>query len=106
MGDCWDLNHIEKMFGDFDEEKPEDNDQKLQIGMMFPSLIEAEQFYRSHAKKTGFTVRKGKIQKLPDGALKWQRFLCSCQGHWAKKQSNEGNKYQRLDTRTGCQAHI
>ena len=35
MGDCWDLNHIEKMFGDFDEEKPEDNDQKLQIGMMF-----------------------------------------------------------------------
>ena len=107
MGDFWnfDLSENGKSVN-VNEGKPEDNDQKPQIGMMFPSVEEAEEFYRNHAKKTGFTVRKGKVHRLPDGALKWRRFLCSCQGHRAKKQSNEGTKYQRLDTRTGCQAHI
>ncbi|KAJ9675838.1 hypothetical protein PVL29_024672 [Vitis rotundifolia] len=88
------------------EEKPEDNDQKPQRGMIFSSVIEAEEFYKNYAKKTGFTVRKGKIHKQPDGTLKWRRFLCSCEGFRAKKQSNQGTKYQRLDTRTGCEAQM
>eukprot|EP00261_Vitis_vinifera_P031146 XP_019072389.1 PREDICTED: uncharacterized protein LOC100855073 isoform X3 [Vitis vinifera] len=88
------------------EEKPEDNDQKPQSGMMFSSVIQAEEFYKDYAKKTGFTVRKGKIHKQPDGTLKWRRLLCSCEGFRAKKQSNQGTKYQRLETRTGCEAQM
>ena len=88
------------------EGKPEDNDQKPQKGMLFSSVLKAEEYYRNYAKKTGFTVRKGKIYNQADGTLKWRRFLCSCEGFRAKKQSNQGTKYQRLDTRTGCQAQI
>ncbi|XP_034674716.1 uncharacterized protein LOC117905938 isoform X2 [Vitis riparia] len=88
------------------EENPEDNDQKPQTRMKFSSVIEAEEFYKNYAKKTGFTVRKGKIHKQRDGTLKWRRFLCSCEGFRAKKQSNQGTKYQRLDTRTGCEAQM
>lgn len=88
------------------EEKPEDNDQKPQKGMVFSSVNEAEEYYRNHANQIGFTVRKGKIYKLPDGTLKWRRFLCSCEGFRVKKQSKQGTKYQRTETRKGCQAYM
>lgn len=112
MDFCWEIFDCNEDVGeiktsvDVNEEKPEDNDQKPQIGMTFSSVIESEEFYKNYAKKTGFTVRKGKIHKQPDGTLKWRRFLCSCEGFRAKKQSNQGTKYQRLDTRTGCEAQM
>ena len=78
-------------------------------GMVFRSEMEAEKFYYNYAENIGFKVRKGKVQRLSNGNIKRRFFLCSCEGFRAKNlnQSNQTkNKYQRKETRTGCNAHV
>lgn len=90
-----------------DGEEPEVDCQIPLKGMVFMSEMDAEKFYYHYAEKIGFKVRKGKVQRLSNGNIKRRFFLCSCEGFQAKNQSNQTkNKYQRKETRTGCNAHV
>uniref|UniRef100_F6HN47 FAR1 domain-containing protein n=1 Tax=Vitis vinifera TaxID=29760 RepID=F6HN47_VITVI len=88
------------------EKNPEDDDQIPRRGMAFSSELEAEEFCKKYAKRIGFTVRKGKVQRKANGTLKGRCFLCSCEGFRTKKHPNQGTKYQRSETRTGCNVQI
>lgn len=90
-----------------DGEEPEVDCQIPLKGMVFMSEMDAEKFYYHYAEKIGFKVRKGKVQRLSNGNIKRRFLLCSCEGFRAKNQSNQTkNKYQRKETRTGCNAHV
>lgn len=97
-------NEIDTLFN-VNGKNPEDDNQTPQTGMSFSSELEAEEYYKKYAKRKGFTVRKGKVRKR-NGTTTWRCFLCSCEGIRAKKHSNQGTKYQRSETRTGCNAQI
>ncbi|XP_055961575.1 protein FAR1-RELATED SEQUENCE 8-like [Mercurialis annua] len=73
------------------------------IGMEFSSEQEVLEFYQIYAKETGFSVRKGKVQRLSNGNLRKKYYFCSKEGI---KQSNKKAKYKRRETRTGCHARI
>lgn len=88
------------------EKNPEDDDQIPRRGMAFSSELEAEEFCKKYAKRIGFTVRKGKVQRKANGTLKGRCFLCSCEGFRTKKHPNQGTKYKRSETRTGCNVQI
>ncbi|KAL6316203.1 hypothetical protein AAG906_017750 [Vitis piasezkii] len=62
------------------EKNPEDDDKIPRRGMAFSSELEAEEFCKKYAKRIGFTVRKGKVQRKANGTLKGRCFLCSCEG--------------------------
>ncbi|KAJ4830528.1 hypothetical protein Tsubulata_029605 [Turnera subulata] len=88
------------------EEKQTSNFQRPSLGMVFSSEEEAFKFYQNYADKMGFSVRKGKVQRLSDGTITKRHFLCSRQGFRSKKQSAKMTKYKRKETRTGCVASI
>lgn len=82
------------------------NAQSPKIRMAFSSEEEAYNFYKAHAKETGFKVRKGKIRRLADQSIRTKSFLCSKQGFRVQKQANKTPTYQRKETRTGCEAMV
>ena len=93
--------------GNVNEKNLEDDGQIPRIGMKFSSESEAREFYKNYAEKIGFTVRKGKVQKNVNGQVTWRCFLCSCEGFRSRKRSiQDTKKYQRSETRTGCDAQI
>ncbi|KAK9196961.1 hypothetical protein WN943_005094 [Citrus x changshan-huyou] len=87
-------------------EIPEVNSQNPELGMVFSSQEEAYMFYTTYAKRIGFSVRKAKVRRLSNGAIRKRLFYCSRQGFRAKKQSTKATKYQRKETRTGCDAMV
>ncbi|KAJ4830530.1 hypothetical protein Tsubulata_029607 [Turnera subulata] len=88
------------------EEAQISNFQLPRLGMVFPSEEGAFKFYQNYADKMGFSVRKGKVQRLSDGTITKRHFLCSRQGFRSKKQSAKMTKYKRKEARTGCGAGI
>ena len=61
--------------------------------------------YNEYALNKGFSIRKGVTRKT-DGVLRQREFLCSKQGHKEFENPCDYKKYNKLDTRTGCQARI
>lgn len=88
------------------EETSRGNSQIPELGMVFSSEEEAYKFYISYATEMGFSVRKGKVRRLSDGTIRKRFFFCSREGYRVKKQSGKTTKYQRKETRTGCEAMI
>lgn len=88
------------------EEISEVNSQNPELGMVFSSEEEAHMFYTTYAKGIGFSVRKAKVRRLSNGAIRKRFFVCSRQGFRVKKQSTKATKYQRKETRTGCAAMV
>lgn len=76
-----------------------------EIGMEFSSEEDAYKFYKKYAEEVGFSVRKGKVQRLANGTIRKRNFLCSRQGFKLRKISNKNTKYERKETRTGCNAY-
>jgi hypothetical protein len=77
-----------------------------EIGMTFSSVDEVYEFYRRYASKMGFNVRKGKGRELENKIVKSKTYLCSREGHRAKKQCTKKTKFRRKETRTGCKAQL
>ncbi|KAG6744874.1 hypothetical protein POTOM_051514 [Populus tomentosa] len=82
------------------------NSQVPELGMVFSSEEEAYEFYKSYADEIGFNVRKGKVQRLTNKAIRKRYFFCSREGFRQKKELSTMTKYKRKETRTGCNAKI
>ncbi|KAJ0043680.1 hypothetical protein Pint_18476 [Pistacia integerrima] len=88
------------------DETCEMNFQVPGLGMVFSSEEEAYKFYKDYATKMGFRVRKGKTQRLTDGTIRKRYLYCSAQGFRSENKSGRARKYQRKETRIGCDAMV
>lgn len=82
------------------------NSQVPELGMVFSSEEEVYEFYKSYADEIGFNVRKGKVQRLTNKAIRKRYLFCSREGFRLKKKLSKMTKYKRKETRTGCHARI
>ena len=104
-----DKDEISSTESDEDEiqsDLPANEKRHPEIGMEFSSEEEAYKFYKKYAEEVGFSVRKGKVTRLANGTIRKRNFLCSRQGFKLKKISNKTTKYERKETRTGCNAYV
>lgn len=79
------------------------------IGMMFPSLEDARDFYFEYAKRTGFTIRTNRIRhSVKNMAVIGRDFVCSREGFRAAKHTLRKDRVlpPRPITREGCKAMI
>jgi len=81
------------------------------IGMIFDTITDVEDFYKSYAHDAGFSVRIGQ-QKKQNEEILIKRYLCSREGYKKEDEKNvtdaSGNKrtHNVMEKRCGCQAHI
>ncbi|XP_058186772.1 protein FAR1-RELATED SEQUENCE 5-like [Rhododendron vialii] len=79
------------------------------IGMIFPSLDAARDFYYEYAKHTGFTIRTNRIRHSQKNmAIIGRDFVCSREGFRAAKHALKKDRVlpPRPITREGCKAMI
>ncbi|XAR71164.1 hypothetical protein NMG60_11028298 [Bertholletia excelsa] len=79
------------------------------IGMTFPSLDDARDFYYEYAKRVGFTIRTNRIRhSLKNMAIIGRDFVCSREGFRAAKHVHRKDRVlpPRPITREGCKAMI
>ncbi|XP_057477736.1 protein FAR1-RELATED SEQUENCE 5-like [Actinidia eriantha] len=79
------------------------------LGMAFPSLDVARDFYYEYAKRTGFTIRTNRIRhSQKDMAIIGRDFVCSREGFRAAKHALRKDRVlpPRPITREGCKAMI
>ncbi|OMO79265.1 hypothetical protein COLO4_24493 [Corchorus olitorius] len=78
-------------------------------GMEFKSLEEGLEYYTKYAKHKGFGIRRSRVTKSRrTQVIIGQEFVCSKEGHRAKKYVNREDRTQAApnETRTGCKAMI
>ena len=79
--------------------------------MIFDTLTDVEDFYKSYAHDAGFSVRIGQ-QKKQNEEILIKRYLCSREGYKKEDEKNvtdaSGNKrtHNVMEKRCGCQARI
>ena len=80
--------------------------------MIFDTLKDVEEFYKSYAHEVGFSVRVGQHKKGNEEIL-IKRYYCSREGYRKENvpnASDESGKKRKthnvMETRCGCQAHI
>ncbi|XP_039818546.1 protein FAR1-RELATED SEQUENCE 5-like [Panicum virgatum] len=85
---------------------------KLKIGMIFDTLKDVEEFYKSYAHEVGFLVRVGQHKEGNEEIL-IKTYYCSREGYRKENVTNasdESGKKRKthnvMKTRCGCQAHI
>lgn len=79
------------------------------VGMAFPSLDDARDFYYDYAKCMGFTIRTNRIRhSLKNMAIIGRDFVCSREGFRAAKHTLRKDRIlpPRPITREGCKAMI
>jgi hypothetical protein len=70
------------------------------IGMIFDTLTDVEEFYKSYAHDAGFSVRIGQHKKK-NGDILFKRYCCSREGfsqekeHDVSRLSGKKVRYQR-----------
>lgn len=77
------------------------------LGMEFQSDEAAKTFYNEYARRLGFPFRVGRSRrsKGAEEVLIMKRFVCSKEGIYRKKPSNEATrKRERISMREGCKA--
>ncbi|KAJ4724486.1 Protein FAR1-RELATED SEQUENCE 5 [Melia azedarach] len=76
------------------------------IGKKFDSIDDAELFYNTYSKVVGFSVRKDEMRYNKNGSITARRWVCSKQGHRAKKyvERRECIRKPKTLTRVGCRA--
>ncbi|KAF3946630.1 hypothetical protein CMV_027126 [Castanea mollissima] len=95
------------------EEENNDDSQKLdtdyipKLGIEFGSEQEAYDFYNECGRNYGFSIRKEWCNKRKkDGVVTSRKFTCCKEGNKAPWERDGENKYERAETRTGCNAHM
>ncbi|KAL9675611.1 hypothetical protein QQ045_003813 [Rhodiola kirilowii] len=84
-------------------------DEKPRIGMRFPSVELAVDFYRKYALLGSFDVRCGTTRKYKDKTVKKKYFYCNRQGFPVSDSydTSNGKRIQNcLSQRCGCQASM
>ncbi|KDO38404.1 hypothetical protein CISIN_1g045718mg [Citrus sinensis] len=79
------------------------------MGMTFPSLEDARDFYYEYAKRRGFTIRTNRIRhSLKNMAIIGRDFVCSREGFRAANHALRKDRVlpPRPVTREGCKAMI
>jgi FAR1 DNA-binding domain len=75
--------------------------------MKFADTEAAYDFYNKYAFHVGFSVRKNKIRKNKVDIPTYRTFCCYKEGTCKKPSASKSPpKYQRLDERTNCKAHM
>jgi hypothetical protein len=72
--------------------------------MLFDTLDEVEEFYKTYAHESGFSVRIGAQAKKSD-VVENKRFVCSREG-FAKRRVEPNKQKKHSETRCGCNARI
>jgi len=79
------------------------------VGMIFDTLTDVENFYKSYAHDAGFSVRVGQHKKQ-DEEIFYQRYCCSREGYRKERIEVISPKKRKTskskETRCGCQARI
>ena len=93
--------------GEIDEHPVENNFEPF-LGQSFSSEEEACKFYEIYAKRSGFSVRKGRFTtSKKDGKVNRRDFFCHREGFPDKKIVDVNkNQRNRESTRCGCKASI
>ncbi|XP_026448021.1 protein FAR1-RELATED SEQUENCE 9-like isoform X1 [Papaver somniferum] len=67
------------------------------VGMEFDSLDESYFYYNEYARAVGFSIRRAKNRRSNiDGALIFQRFCCSKEGHRRKRRDNDDEEPKKM----------
>ncbi|MCL7028442.1 hypothetical protein MKW94_023630 [Papaver nudicaule] len=67
------------------------------VGMEFDSLDESYFYYNEYARAVGFSIRRAKNRRSNiDGALIFQRFCCSKEGHRRKRRDNGDEEPKKM----------
>ena len=97
---------------------PCDDQLKPLVGMIFDTLEEDEEFYKTYAHNVGFSVRNSSETKDSNGIKRWKYFVCSKEGFKESKKASSlqadlliGEKSapktrKRNLTREGCNAKV
>jgi hypothetical protein len=82
------------------------------VAMSFDTLDEVEEFYKTYAHESGFSVHIGAQAKKSDAAqarksdaVENKRFVCSREG-FTKSQAEPNKQKKHSETRCGCNARI
>ncbi|XP_010271481.1 PREDICTED: protein FAR1-RELATED SEQUENCE 5-like [Nelumbo nucifera] len=74
------------------------------IGMIFPTVVEAYDFYNTYAGKVGFSIRKASRSLCKrSNQVRYSKFCCSREGK-RKANGSLNAKIHRPETRCGCMA--
>lgn len=78
------------------------------VGMKFDTLAECEMFYNTHAKLSGFSMRRSIQRRNCAGTVNLRWWMCSKQGERAVKKFKHIDpiREQRPLTRAGCMARM
>ena len=86
---------------------------KPKIGLIFDTLKDVEEFYKSYANEVGFSIRVGQHKKKGNEEILFTRYYCSREGYKKENVTNisdESGKIRKthnvMEIRCGCQAHI
>ncbi|KAK2654094.1 hypothetical protein Ddye_013950 [Dipteronia dyeriana] len=104
-----DGEYLMSMESDGEEVESEltDDCQVPELGMKFSTEEEAYKFYYTYAKRIGFKVRKGKVNRLSNGTIRKRFLYCTREGFKCSKEAAKTTaKYHRKETRTGCPAMV
>jgi hypothetical protein len=74
------------------------------VAMSFDTLDEVEEFYKTYAHESGFSVHIGAQARKSD-AVENKRFVCSREG-FTKSQAEPNKQKKHSETRCGCNARI
>jgi hypothetical protein len=77
---------------------------KPAVGMLFDTLDEVEEFYKTYAHESGFSVRVGAQTKKSD-VVENKIFVCSREG-FSKRCAELNKQKKHSESRCGCNARI
>ncbi|XP_051132642.1 protein FAR1-RELATED SEQUENCE 5-like [Andrographis paniculata] len=80
------------------------SEDKPKIGVEFDNEEDAYQFYLAYAKKTGFGMKRHKMQRNRAGKIKVRMFSFSVEGVRGEDKRNINVRAPRAITRFGCKA--
>ncbi|XP_057791280.1 protein FAR1-RELATED SEQUENCE 5-like [Salvia miltiorrhiza] len=74
-----------------------DDSLKPRVGLVFPTLEVAEEFYDNYARDCGFETRKGSIRRTKDGTIRKRWMYCNREGGYYKIVTfNEGHTHTMI----------
>ncbi|XP_057793090.1 protein FAR1-RELATED SEQUENCE 5-like [Salvia miltiorrhiza] len=74
-----------------------DDSLKPRVGLVFPTLEVAEEFYDNYARDCGFETRKGAIRRTKDGTIRKRWMYCNREGGYYKIVTfNEGHTHTMI----------
>ncbi|GKV43297.1 hypothetical protein SLEP1_g50608 [Rubroshorea leprosula] len=101
------VGHVNVSLSTISSNNNTNSDGVLKIGTEFESDEHAYRFYSKYAMLLGFNVRKDWVNRSKiHGQVVSRKFTCSKEGYRRKDKRDVSVKKHRMETRTGCLAHM